>query len=94
MIMIYNWMKRKKIEFTAIKTKANGEMLIVCNNDLEIYFLNSVARFIIEHIKDNSTVEDIKSELLHVYDVTEEEVEKDLVEIIRDLQWKKLIVLR
>ncbi len=92
--MIYSWLKQKTIDFTAVKTRKNGEMLIVCSNELEIYFLNSVARFVVEHMSANTTIEDIKNEMLKIYDVDETTLENDLVDIIRDLQWKRLITLR
>ena len=41
----------------------------------------------------NSTVGDIKRKFLARYDVDERELENDFVEMIRDLQWKKILTL-
>ena len=40
-----------------------------------------------------NTVDDIKRKLLTCYDVDEKELEDDIVDIIRNMQWKRLMIL-
>ena len=71
----------------------NDDVLIVCANTLTIYYLNSIAAFFIELADGKATVGDIKRKFLARYDVDESELERDFVEMIRDLQWKKIVTL-
>ena len=50
---------------SALKTRPEGDMLIVANNNSEIYYLNGIAGEI-----------------------------WDMIEFIRDMQWKRLIRLK
>ena len=58
-----------------------------------IYYLNSTAALFVELADGKTTVESIKNKFLEKYDVEEDELERDLIEVIRDLQWKKILTL-
>lgn len=91
--MIYQWLKDKHPIKTIIKKRQNEDLLIVCGSSLEMYYLNKVASIILESMDGKNTVDDIKYVLLQQFDVTEKELEIDLIDTIRDLQWKRLAKL-
>lgn len=91
--MIFEWLKNKIPVATYVKKRSNGDMLIVCADDLVIYYLNSTAAFFLDSVDGKLTVAEIKNKFLENYDVEERELETDFIEMIRDLQWKKILVL-
>lgn len=91
--MIFTWLEEKVPHLTFVKKRMNGDILIICANDLSIYYLNLTAAFFIELSDGKATVGDIKKKFLARYAVNEQELEKDFVEMIRDLQWKKILIL-
>ena len=91
--MIFNWLEGKVPRVTFVKKRMNDDVLIICAENLAIYYLNSTAAFFIELADGTMTVGDIKKKFLVRYAVKERELEKDFVEMIRDLQWKKLLTL-
>ena len=91
--MIFNWLEKKIPRVTFVKKRMNEDILIICAENLAIYYLNSTAAYFIELADGKSTVGEIKNKFLSRYDVDERELEKDFVEMIRDLQWKKILTL-
>ena len=92
--MIYEWLKNKKVVATILKKRQNDNLLIVCGSDLEIYHLNEIADFFITYGYGTSSVDNIKQKILAEYEVEERELENDLIDTVRSLQWKGLIVLK
>ena len=91
--MIFAWLENKIPHCSFVKKRLNGDILIICADNLTIYYLNSTAAFFIELADGKSTVGEIKDKFLARYDVNEQELENDFVEMIRDLQWKKILTL-
>ena len=91
--MIFNWLAKKIPQCSYLKKRRDGEILIVCAENLSIYYLNSTAAFFIELANGKNSVGEIKNKFLERYNVEEKEIENDFVEMIRDLQWKKILVL-
>lgn len=91
--MIFAWLENKIPRCSFVKKRMNDDVLIVCADILIIYYLNSTAAFFIELADGKATVGDIKRKFLARYDVDESELERDFVEMIRDLQWKKIVTL-
>ncbi|MBQ6759633.1 MAG: PqqD family protein [Selenomonadaceae bacterium] len=91
--MIFSWLEGKVPRVTFVKRRMNDDVLIICAENLSIYNLNSTAAFFIELADGKATVGDIKKKFLARYAVDERELEKDFVEMIRDLQWKKILTL-
>lgn len=91
--MIFDWIKNKVPHCSFVKKKFDDDILIICTEDLIIYYLNSTAAFFITLSDGKSTVDDIKKKFLERYDVEEKELEKDFVDMIRDLQWKGILTL-
>lgn len=91
--MIFAWLENKIPRVTFVKKRMNDDVLIICAENLMIYYLNLTAAYFIELADGNSTVGDIKQKFLERYDVDARELENDFVEMIRDLQWKKILTL-
>lgn len=91
--MIFAWLEGKIPRLSFVKKRVNDDVLIICADNLSIYYLNSTAAFFIELADGKTTIGDIKRKFLARYDVDERELEKDFVEMIRDLQWKKILTL-
>ena len=92
--MVYNWIKDKIPTLSIVKQRDNGDILIVCNHDLEILYFNQTSKDIISMIDGTRTIDEIKRIMLSGYDVGEELLELDLIDVIRDMQWKKIVYLR
>ena len=91
--MIFNWIENKIPHVTFVKKRMNDDVLIICAENLAIYYLNATAAYFIELANGKATVGDIKKKFLARYAVEDSELEKDFVEMIRDLQWKKILML-
>lgn len=91
--MIFRWLENKIPRVSFVKRRINDDMLIICADNLTIYYLNSTAALFIDLADGTATVGDIKKIFLARYDVDERELETDFVEMIRDLQWKKILTL-
>ena len=91
--MIFSWLEGKVPRLTFVKKRMNDDVLIICADNLSIYYLNSTAAFFIELADGTATVGDIKRKFLARYAVDERELEADFVEMIRDLQWKHILIL-
>ena len=91
--MIFEWIKDKVPVAAYVKKRMNEDILIICAETLSMYYLNATAAFFINSADGNATVNEIKSKFLQKYDVDEEELEKDIIDMIRDLQWKQILYL-
>ncbi len=58
-----------------------------------MYYLNPMAKTIFEAMDGIKTVDDVKNLILSQFEVSERELELDLVDIVRDFQWKRLVKL-
>ena len=91
--MIYNLLKEKKPKSVVLKMRQNNDMLVVNSKELEIFYLNGTSAFFLEKCDGDRSIEQIKNLMLDEFDVPESLLCKDLVVLVRDLQWKKLIAL-
>lgn len=91
--MIFQWIRYKKPKSVFLKKRTNENMLIVCSKELNIYYLNQTAAFLLNSSNGENSIDDIKKDMLAKYEVEEGVLENDLVDTFRDLQWKNLIVM-
>ena len=61
-------------------------MIDISNNFNGIIKSNETAAFIINELKSNTTIDNIVSKMLEIYDASEEEVRKDVESIISKLK--------
>lgn len=94
MNVAYNMLKDYIPVRNALKTRANDELMIASNHNNEIYYLNATAHEMWELIDGIISVDGLCSKILSEYEADRETIENDVVNFIRDLQWKKLIRLR
>lgn len=92
-MLIFDFIENKVPKLTAIKYKENNEFLMIKSVDLEIFYLNGTAKDFILLCDGNNSLGKIKNILIESYDVKESILKNDLIDLIRDLQWKKIIVL-
>jgi hypothetical protein len=78
-----------------LKLRMEGNIGIVCNNhDFRVHYLNETALMIFNLIDGKRSVAEIARCFLETVDVEREVFESDLIEVLRNFQWKKLIVLK
>jgi hypothetical protein len=78
-----------------LKFRHEGNVGIVCNmHDYRINYLNETAMAIFQLIDGKRTIVEIFQCFLKNVDVDKEVLESDLIEIMRNFQWQKLITLK
>lgn len=92
-MLLYNLMKNKMPKLTAIKQKENGDFLVIESRNLEIFYLNETAKHFILLCDSRKTIAEIYKALMAIYEVDEKVLMNDIVDLVRDLQWKKLLTL-
>jgi hypothetical protein len=70
------------------------EMVLLGMEDGIYYGLNPVGAFIWEQIKEPKTVDEVRDAILEEYDVEKIQCEKDLMELLRELTEKGLVVVK
>ncbi len=93
-MLTYKMVKKYIPVKSYLKEKNNGEFLIVSSNSLDIYYFNNTAKDLYELIDGKRTVEFIFNRFLSEYDVSEDVLQMDIINILRDFQWKNLILLK
>jgi hypothetical protein len=78
-----------------LKFRIEGKIGIVCNShDFRIIYLNETALAVFQLIDGKKSVSDIAKEFMDMVDVDPNIFEQDLIEILRNFQWQKLIALK
>jgi hypothetical protein len=68
------------------------EETIILDSETQEYFsINEIGKVIWSLIEEKKNLEEIKAEMLDMYEVPEEQIEKDLLNFIQALEQKKLI---
>ena len=91
---IYDLLKDKTPIKLSLKERTDGDFLIVSSNDLKIHYFNETAKDFYNMIDGNSNIDSIISKLLILYDVKKNIIIKDLISLIREMQWNELIALK
>ena len=92
-MLVYELVKEYIPNKTCIKEKENGGFLIVSSPTLDVYYFNNTAKDFYQAIDGKRTVSDIVDYLLDEYDVKKDVLIRDFVNVLRDFQWKQLVVL-
>ena len=86
--MLLNSVPHTKI----LKFREEGEVLIVINLNIDTFFLNEVAKdFLL--LCNGRKFSEIVDELCEIYDVDKDILTDDLMDIIRDLQYKRILYM-
>ena len=92
-MIVYDSIKNRIPKVLAIKKRENNEFLIVESADLQIFHLNETAKDFIELCNEKRNINEIVEELSTIYDVDIESLKIDIIDLIRDFQWKKILTL-
>lgn len=93
MQLIYNFLKNLFPVANYRKCRLDNDILIVMNKDLSLHYLNETATFFLKKSKGEFSISEIEQQMLQEYAVDKYLLENDIVDIVRDLQWKKIITL-
>lgn len=93
MNLVFEKIKDLKPEQFYLKKRNETNFLIVSSPKSIIYYLGDLSREIYLECQGNNTIFEIYNKILNEYDVSEEVLQEDIVELIRDFQWKNIIVL-
>lgn len=91
--MIYEKMKSLIPCKSCQKYRCDNEFTIVNNFQNKMVYLNSTASTIFLLCNGKNSIDDICRYMLSEYDVSSDVIQKDIVKIIRDLQWDRIIKL-
>lgn len=89
---IFNSLKAQVPKRICCKSRREEGIIIVLTEDGELEFLNETASAMFELIDGVRTIEDIFSEMAGIYDVTPFVLKTDIVNFVRSLQWKRIII--
>ena len=92
-MLVYELFKDYIPNKNCVKEKENGEFLIVSSPTLDVYYFNNTAKDFYQAIDGERSINDIVDYLLEEYDVKKEVLILDFVNVLRDFQWKQLVVL-
>lgn len=91
---MYNLWKDLVPRKNALKEKENGEFLIASSPSLEIFYLNDTAREFFSLVNGDRSIDKIIDTMMEIYDVERTVLQEDIIDVIRELQWKNLLLLR
>lgn len=94
MNIIYNKIKELIPLRNALKIREDGCYLIVMPQNGNIQYLNEVAREFYLLIDGKKNIECIVKRMLEEYDVSYDELQIDILNLVRELQWSQLILLK
>lgn len=93
MRLIYNHLKDFYVLPIYRKLRKEGDVTIVMSENLELGYLNSTSSFFMENVDGEHSIDEITAKMYEEYEVQQEILERDMVNLVRDLQWRKLIKL-
>ena len=74
-----------------LKSRVEGENLIIVNSFKKIFVLNEVAKDFLQLCDGKRQLIEIINELVEIYEVEKNLLVDDLIDIIRDLQYKRIL---
>ena len=89
--MVKQILLSSKPRTNAVKTREEGEILLVMNPGQSLLFLNLVAKDFFLLCNGENTLDDIVEILYNQYDVEKETLTDDLLDIIQDMQKKRIL---
>ena len=75
----------------ALKTREEGEILVVVNREKKLFLLNEVAKDFLLLCDGRRQLKEIIDELGEIYDVEKNLLTDDLIDTIQDLQYKRIL---
>lgn len=75
------------------KRRDDGDFVLLSDENMDIHYLNSTAKDIIE-LMDGKTIAEICEVMGKIYDVEQVVIQRDVLNVVRELQWNHLIQIR
>lgn len=95
MKMIYKFLDDMVPHAKFLKKRNDGEFLLLSSTGAyDMIYLNECAKDFFLLIDGKLTISDIKDSLEKDYDVSRDILNKDIHHLVRDLQWKGVVVLK
>lgn len=91
--MIFEKMKSLIPYKSCQKYRCDNVFTIVNNFSNKMVYLNSTASTVFLLCNGENSIDDICNYMLGEYDVSIDVIQKDIVRVIRDLQWNRIIRL-
>lgn len=76
------------------KVRLDGDFAIILTPSLQVVYLNEVAKSFLNLVNGERSIADIIQALMSSYDVDIELLKKDVVELVRNLQWEQVIQVK
>ena len=95
-MVLYEKFRNLVPKSTYLKSRDNGDFLLVMSPAQELFYLNETARFIYELCDGHRSIDEIYRAMSaeYAFDESEEEtVKADLLHTLRDFQWQRIIEL-
>ena len=90
---VYDKYKDLVVKPSFLKSRKDGEFLILMNNNLETIYLTGTAKEMVLAISSGIKVNELFQIFFSEYDVDESTLKNDIVDFIKDMQWKNMISL-
>lgn len=94
MNLIYSKMSHLIPFKTCIKYKENDELLIISTENSDILYLNETSKDFYLLCDGKRSIDEVVEEMLLIYDISKEEIEDDIVSMLRDMQWNNILNLK
>ena len=92
--MIYEFVSSLIPVKTILKERSDGDFQVLSNRTFEVHYLNCVAKDFFGLVDGKRTVQEIVASLLQEYNVVKDVLEQDILCLVRELQWKKILSLK
>lgn len=79
--------------FRKSRIELGSDFLIVMNANLEMFYLAEIAKAMMEAISKGIRVDDLFQKLQADYDVSAIQLKNDLIDFIKEMQWKSIVSL-
>ena len=97
-ITVYDMMAEIYVSahFRKIRHDNDTGFLMIMGDNIELSYFNDSAKDMLSTLMNNKQcqVKDIFNEITSLYDAPEMQLKNDIVDFLRDMQWKGLISLR
>ncbi|MGY0150567.1 PqqD family protein [Edwardsiella tarda] len=91
--LIFDEVKNKIPHPITVKTRGEGNVLVAMNSGGDIHILNSSAMLFFNFCDGANSIGDIFLLFRREYEVEADLLKNDILDLLRDLQWKKIIYL-
>lgn len=74
-----------------LKSREEDDVLLVSNQDGIIFFMNSISKDFLKYCNEHRSINEIVEILLEEYDIDKDTLIDDIIELIREMQIRRII---